>query len=84
MIDDSLVSALERLVYKRAADPVREDVKYKGKFQELIADLEATIQVAKRYKQDMDEHELTFSAIEAEGYLRFALELEYLVLEHNK
>ena len=75
---EELAKELERLVNLRASILVEEEGSYKDKYEYIKCMLLEMVQNAKSLKEDMDKNELKVSAIEAEGYLRFALSVESL------
>ncbi|AUR85926.1 coil containing protein [Vibrio phage 1.081.O._10N.286.52.C2] len=76
---DSIVKEIERMVAVRAERMVSGDLKYQEKYEDLTSMLRELIQDAELLKKEMDENHLTFSAIEAEGYMRFALAVKCLL-----
>jgi hypothetical protein len=78
-MQQTLLKELEQLIEYRARDLVSELPNDKEKYEDLESDLRSMIEDAKSFKEDMDKHNLTFSAIESEGYLRFALNVENLL-----
>lgn len=72
---------LESIVNTRAAELVKDDLVYKDQYEYLKCMLEDMIIEAVELKSDMDINQLTASGIEAEGFLRFALNVKALLQE---
>ena len=79
MTTEELAKELEMLINKKAAILTRREDSYEEKYEYLECMLLDMVQAAKELKEDMDKNELKVSAIEAEGYLRFALSVECLL-----
>jgi len=76
---ENLQKELVGLINQKARDLVKEEAVYKDKYEDLESDLLTMITEAKQLRKDMVKHKLTASAIESEGYLRFALYVENLL-----
>ncbi len=80
---DTLQEELERLINKRAQKLIKIEDSYKDKYEYLECMLHGMVQEAKELRDDMEANKLTASTIEAEGYLRFAISVETLLLEEH-
>lgn len=76
-----LTEKIEAFIKKEAQNITLKDEAYKYKYEYLKSMLKDMIDEAKTLKEDMSENGLTASTIEAEGFLRFALNVEGLLKE---
>jgi len=76
-----LQQELEQLIHAKAQQLINDEDTYKYMYEHLEYSLLDLIEDAKYLKEDMEKHNLTVSAIESEGYLRFALSVESLLKE---
>ena len=74
-----LTEELEGIIERKAKELINENTEALESYDYLRESLEGMITEAKDLKADMDNNNLTASGIEAEGYLRFALNVEALL-----
>jgi hypothetical protein len=80
---EKLIEEFERLVARKAAEITKKEELFKEKYEHLESMLRGCIDDAKVIHAEMRENNLTAGAIEAEGFLRFALNVESMLDEQN-
>ena len=65
-----LAEDLEAIINSEIRKTQSDDTKYKNHYNNVMAELENRIKDTETFKQHLTEQNLSFNAIEAEGYLR--------------